>query len=422
MSKGNLARGWTQRLRLAIWFFGSLSLEAKTKPAAKPKLPFPKAAIELALNARMKRWILNKDLPGAYLEVRKGKTVILRRGWGETFYGSGIKPTQDHVYDLASVTKGVVVSLCCMKLWEEGRIKLSDTLGQHVKASRGFPLSRLSIGRLLAHKTGLPPYYFSNYWLLSKDLWDENRFSPIATPQFPDPYRGIYLPKQYRSIMIRDLCQLPFKGSNKTVYSDLNYILLGALLEEKTGKRLDELFKTWFTDPMGLKQTTFNPLLQSIPEEKIVPTLSDPGFRGWVNDLEAAKLAGICGAAGLFSDGRDLSKIAAMLQNGGTWEGKQLLKKESLKKFAWRLEPGMSRALGWQKPAGGKRVKTIAPRKASPAAFGHTGYTGCMVWVDPVRDISVTFLTNVTYPKDGISRFKKNAGHRTLLTLIYELI
>ena len=114
--------------------------------------------------------------------------------------------------------------------------------------------------------------------------------------------------------------------------------------------------------------------------------------------------------------------MATLLQQGGIWKGKRFIQKETLKKFAWMVEPGMARALGWQKPAGGKRVKTIAPRQASPLAFGHTGYTGCMIWVDPARDLSVVFLTNVTYPKDGISRFKKNAGHRTLLGLIYSML
>jgi CubicO group peptidase (beta-lactamase class C family) len=391
----------------------------------KAGIPLPslkRAAIEIALNARIKRWILNRDFPGAFLEVRKGNNVIISRGWGETHYGSGVKPTPDHVYDLASVTKGIVVSLCLMHLTEQGKVQLADTLARYVKSARGFPLGRLTVRRLLAHKTGLPPYYFSNYWLLSKDLWNENSFSPVPTPDFPDPYRGVYLPKGYRAIMFRDLSQLPFRGSNRTVYSDLNYILLGMLIEEVTGKRLDVYFHEWIAGPMGLKRMVFNPLLQGIPAEQIVPTDAQPGFRGWVNDAEGAKLAGICGAAGLFSSGKELSRMATLLQQGGIWKGKRFIQKETLKKFAWMVEPGMARALGWQKPAGGKRVKTIAPRQASPSAFGHTGYTGCMIWVDPARDLSVVFLTNVTYPKDGVSRFKKNAGHRTLLGLIYSML
>lgn len=381
-----------------------------------------KAGIELALNARMRRWILNRDFPGAYLHVRKGSQVLVSRAWGETYYGSGKKPGPDYVYDLASVTKGVVISVCLMILVDEGRVNLDDTLGKHVVPARGFPTGRLSIRRLLAHKTGLPPYYFSNYWLVSKDLWNENTFSPFPTPAFPDPYRGVYLPRGYRDVMLRDLSQVPFRTSNRTVYSDLNYILLGLLVEKLSGKRLDVYFQERISGPLGLKRTGFNPLLQGITPDDIIPTAIEKGFRGWVNDPEAAKLAGICGAAGLFSSGSELSRIADMLRQGGVWNGKRFIKKETLRKFAWMVEPGMARALGWQKPAGGRRVKSIAPRQASPQAFGHTGYTGCMVWVDPSRDLSVVFLTNVTYPRDGISRFKKNAGHRTLLGLIYSML
>ena len=384
---------------------------------------FKKPIYTNALDARINQYIKNKDFPGAILYVRKGNKSLIRKVWGETYYGSKKRPDpKESVYDLASVTKAIAVSTTIMHLSELGKVNINDTLGKYVKASRGYPLGKLTIERLLSHKTGLPPYYFSNYWLICTNLWNENKFSPIPTPAFPDPYRGKYLPKGYRQIMLNDLCQLPFTGKPKTIYSDLNYILLGCLIEEVTGKRLDLYLKEWLLDPMGLKSICYNPLTNGIKPTRIIPTMKDPIYQGWVNDNEAAKLAGICGAAGLFSNAEDLSEIGEMLSEGGTLKGRGFVKEKTIRKFAWHVEPGHVRALGWQKPASSKKIKTIAPPKASITSFGHTGYTGTLFWVDPKKDLVIVFLTNVTYPNDTGSSFKKKAGYKTILRLVYDLI
>ncbi len=376
-----------------------------------------------ALDARVRQFVRNRDFPGAVMIVLHHGKIIFRKSWGETSYGSRQKPDPERsVYDLASVTKAVGTSTSIMHLYDEGRIKLSDTLGKYVAASRKFPLGRLRIDHLLAHRTGLPPYYISNYWLVSKDKWNESSFSPFPTEKFPDPYRGLYLPKGYRSIMLRDLCQLPFRGKPKTVYSDLNYILLSCLVEEVSGKRMDVYLKDWLFDPMGLKSTTFNPLIHGIPAEQIVPTMENPVGRGWVHDLEAGKLAGICGAAGLFSTAFELARIGEMLRQGGTFNGHRYIKSETIKRFAWKLEPGHARGMGWQKPASGRIRKTIAPAVASSTAFGHTGHTGSLLWIDPKKGLTVVFLANVTYPDDSKSNFTQKAGYRTILKLAYGLL
>jgi beta-N-acetylhexosaminidase len=399
---------------LFLFWVGSDAIAAKK---SSPKKAGP------MLDYRMQMFIRNHDFPGAVLLVRKGNKTFVSKSWGETAYGSRKRPDpKTSVYDLASVTKAISISTTIMHLVELGKVRPEDSLAMHVKATRGFPLGRLTIERLLSHKTGLPPYYFSNYWLLSTNRWDESTFSPIPTAQYPDPYRGIYLPKGYRTLMLKDLCQLPFNGKNKTIYSDLNYILLGCLIEEITGKRLDDYLKTWLLDPMKLTSIRYNPLLNGITSDRIVPTSSNPIHKGWVYDDEAAKLAGICGAAGLFSNAENLAEIGDMLRHGGVWKGQRFLKQATIKRFAWYVEPGHVRAMGWQKPASGRRVKSIAPPAASLTAFGHTGFTGTLFWVDPKKDLTIIFLTNVTYPKDGISTFKKKAGYKTVLKLVYDLL
>jgi CubicO group peptidase (beta-lactamase class C family) len=374
-----------------------------------------------SIDIRMLRFIHNKDFPGAVLLVLKNGKTVFNKSWGETAYGSRTKPNaEETVYDLASVTKAVAIATTIMHLVEKGKIDENDTLGKYVKAARGYPLGKLTIERLLSHRTGLPPYYFSNYWLLSTNKWNESAFSPIPTSAFPDPFRGKFMPTGYRKGMLNDLCRLPFTGRLKTIYSDLNYILLGCLIEEVTGKRLDDYLQEWLFDPMNLKTIHFNPLLNGIEKSRIAPTLQSPHYHGWVNDDEAAKLAGICGAAGLFSNAQDLSKIGWMLQAGGWYKDRQFLKLKTIKKFAWQIQPGHARAMGWQKPARNRKIKTIAPPQASLSAFGHTGYTGTLFWVDPQKGLVIVFLTNVTYPQDRISTFKKYAGYKTVLKLVYD--
>lgn len=356
------------------------------------------------------------------LVMYRGK-VILKNGWGETAYGSGLRPDPDKsVFDLASVTKAVATAGSIMYLYEKSKIRLEDSLGQYLPAARNFPLGKIKIASLLAHRTGLPPYYISNYWLLSKKKWDESSFSPFPTEKFPDPYRGLYLPKGYRDQMLRDLCQLPFRAKVKTVYSDLNYILLGSLIESVSGERQDKFLENWLIRPMGLTSTCFNPLIRGIPRDRIVPSLANPAGHGWVHDLEAGKLAGICGAAGLFSTASELASIGEMFRCGGIYRKKRILKENTIRHFAWKVHSGYARGFGWQKPAGGMAKKSIAPAKASSSAFGHTGHTGSMLWIDPQKQLVVVFLANLTYPDDEPSSFTRKAGYRQILRLAYGLI
>ena len=375
------------------------------------------------LEERIRKGILKKEFPGAVMVVMHEGKVILKKGWGETAYGSGRKPSPSaSVYDLASLTKAIGTAGSLMHLFDEGKFLLEDSLGRFLPASRGYPIGSLRICDLLAHRTGLPPHFISNYWLFSKNRWSPSHFSSVQNNRFPDPFRGMFLPKGYREQMLRDLAQLPFHGKPKTIYSDLNYALLGYLVETLSGQRQDAYVHQWLVTPMRLRKTCFNPLLNGHSEKEIIPTMALPGSTGWVHDPEAAKLGGVCGAAGLFSTADELARIGEMLRRGGYFQGKQILKSETIRRFAWYRLPGYARAMGWQKPAMEKAQKTIAPKAASPTSFGHTGHTGSLLWVDPEKKLVVVFLTNLTYPDDAPSVFTRNGGYKQILSLAYGLI
>ena len=370
----------------------------------------------------MNHWVKTRNFPGAVMLVYKKNKLVVDASWGETFYGSRKRPgSKESMYDLASITKSVSTALCIMHLVDQGKVSLGDSLHKHVRATKGWPLGNLTIARLLAHKTSLPPYYFSNYWLLSKSLWNESTFPNLASAGFPDPYRGRFIPKGFRKSMLEDICQLPFQGGNKTRYSDLDYILLGCVIEDVTGLRQDQYLEEWLLRPMGLKNLMYNPLVHGIDMKRVIPTSDKAGSTGWVNDEEAAKLAGVCGAAGLFSNAQDLMTIGRMLQQKGSWNGKSYLKPATIKKFAWQVLPGFAWGQGFQKPPQQRATKSIAPSKASKTAFGHSGFTGTLFWVDPGKDLVVVFLSNCVYPNAFASNFKKNAGYKSVLKMVYDL-
>jgi CubicO group peptidase (beta-lactamase class C family) len=376
-----------------------------------------------ALESRIQQGITHKEYPGAVMVVIHHGKPILRKGWGETAYGSGKKPSPEYsLYDLASLTKAIGTSTSLMRLYDEGRFHLEDSLGTHLPDAKGQPLGNIRIQDLLAHRTGLPPYYISNYWLYAKNRWDNSFFSKVQSESFPDPFRGMFLPKSYRIQMFRDLAHLPFRGKPRTVYSDLNYALLGSMVEAISGMRLDLYLEKWLFSRMKLRKTCFNPLLHSFTRVDVIPTMADSLFHGWVHDPEAGKLGGVCGAAGLFSTANEVAIIGEMLLSGGSFHGEQLIKSETIKEFAWQIKPGYLRAMGWQKPPFTKGARSIAPPQASSNAFGHTGHTGSLLWVDPEKNLVVVFLANLTYPKDAPSSFTMQAGYRQILNLIYHLL
>jgi CubicO group peptidase (beta-lactamase class C family) len=201
----------------------------------------------------------------------------------------------------------------------------------------------------------------------------------------------------------------------------LNYILLGAMLEQISGMRQDAFLEKWLTKKMGLQKTCYNPLMRGIPRSSIIPSLANPASHGWVHDAEAGKLAGICGAAGLFSTATELASIGELFRQGGFYKGVRYLKTETIRRFAWQRQAGYARGMGWQKPAGGLAKKSIAPSAASATAFGHTGHTGSLLWIDPKKELVVVFLTNLTYPEDRPSSFTRKAGYRQILSNCYAL-
>jgi CubicO group peptidase (beta-lactamase class C family) len=198
----------------------------------------------------------------------------------------------------------------------------------------------------------------------------------------------------------------------RMVYSDLGAILLGKIVERVSHEKLDVYLARHVWTPLGMTDTRFNP--DSSLKWRIAPTEYDPYRQrliwGTVHDENSAALGGVAGHAGLFSSARDLSRFAQMYLNFGTLDGKQILDRAAILEFQRVQDSSFSnRAIGWEKPTGGNS----AGRRMSPAAFGHTGFTGTSIWMDPANDVFVVILTNRVNPTRQNPRF---AEVRTAVT------
>ncbi|HEX2168587.1 MAG TPA: serine hydrolase domain-containing protein [Longimicrobiales bacterium] len=316
--------------------------------------------------------------PGAALVVgRHGKLVRLR-GYGHTDWGPfAPEVTDSTLYDLASLTKAMGTATVAIQMASEGRLMLDAPIHRYLPdwPSRGFH-GEITSRHLLAHTSGLPA---------GADLWPGWRS---------------------RSEIIASLGELEVwsKPGTRREYSDVGMILLGAVLEEVSGSRLDNLLQSRVFRPLELHDTRFNPLTAhgeygGFALAQIAPTEYDTYVRntlvhGVVHDLNAWAMDGVAGHAGLFSSARDMAVYGQAILDAAHGRDNPLFETGTF--LTWlRNERVSGRPLGWDAPDG---HRSSAGLYFTQSSFGHTGFTGTSIWVDPVRDVFVVLLTNRLNP------------------------
>ncbi len=315
--------------------------------------------------------IADSAFPGAVVLVaRKGK-IALEKAYGKFTYQPDAPVMKTNaIFDLASVTKVVATTTAAMILFDRGEIALDDPVVQYIPQFTGGLRDSITIRHLLTHSSGLPPF--------------KRFFLQYTSPE--EIWQAIYE------------TEITFPPGTKTVYSDIGMILLGKIIEMVSGKPLDEFCRQEIFTPLGMQDTFFNP--PDSLKYRIVPTEIDPWrgrlVHGEVHDENAYALGGVAGHAGLFSTAKDLAIFLQMLLNGGMYDTVRLIKEQTVRLFTRRqnLVPGSSRALGWDTPS----QPSSSGHYFSPESFGHTGFTGTSVWVDPNRKLLVVFLTNRVHP------------------------
>ncbi len=319
--------------------------------------------------------IEQRAFPAAALAVTHRGSMIALRGFGRFTYEADAPLVQaDTIFDLASVTKVLATTTVAMLLYEHGQLPLDIPVGHFLpdfvaQAPRHQQASReaVTLRMLLAHSSGLPAY--------------EKLFEFAGSRE-----------KLVRAALTTRLVAEPGTGAE---YSDVGFILLGEVVARQAGLALDLFAGQQIFTPLGMTHTRFNPPAEW--KARIPPTEDDRTFRkriiqGEVNDENASVMGGVAGHAGVFAPAIDVARFAeCMLRRGAP-----ILKPETVQLFTQRVDspPGSSRALGWDTPS----LESSAGAHFSAASFGHLGFTGSSLWIDPARQLSVTLLTNRTWP------------------------
>ncbi len=303
--------------------------------------------------------------PGAVVVVGTGDSVLLAQGYGH-FTWSAETPVPDAdstLYDLASLTKVVATTPSVMRLFEEGRLDLDKPVAQYLPGFVGAGKEAVTVRRLLEHRSGLRSFLPLN------ELADQSAAA--------------------RKLV--EVEALRWQPGTRVVYSDLNAMLLGWIVEGVSGSLLEEFAAAVVFQPLGMTQTFYRP--SRAHRQRIAPVGLWRGHvvAGELHDQNAVRLGGVSGHAGLYSTGMDLARYAQVyLNEGRDARGVQYFARETVRSFTQR---GLgNRGLGWEMRDTTDEANT--GRLLSDSAFGHTGYTGTSIWIDPVRDVFVIVLTN----------------------------
>lgn len=375
--------------------------------------------------------ITRKAFPGAVVLAAKGGEIIYHKAFGTTTYDSTEMMSLENIFDLASVTKISATTMAVMKLYDEGAISLHKTLGDYLPWVRGSDKEGLIIEDVLLHQAGLVPFI---------PFYKETIDSATGAP-LPDIYRdklspgysirvaeNIYMRDDWRDTIISRILKSPLGSRGKYVYSDNDFIFLGMIVEELSGMKLNDYVYKHFYRPLGLETTGFVPRSR-FDISLIVPTEEEKHFRrqlirGDVHDEGTSLFGGVAGHAGLFSNAYDLAVLYQMILNGGTLNGTRFLNEETIKKFTSYGSNYSRRGLGFDKPEkdNDSKDEPYPSRLASPFAFGHTGFTGTCVWVDPQYDLVYIFLSNRVNPTRNNPLLQRMNIRGKIQDTIYEAI
>lgn len=352
--------------------------------------------------------------PGCAVLLLRGNKIVFDRSYGRTEYGDSGEPvdTYNTLYDLASVTKVCATTVSAMKLWQEKRLDLDQPVSTYLADwhSKGF--ESVTVRSLLLHQAGFKawlPFFEHTFDSTGKGLRPDVYASQPEGAFCVPVIDGIYMCSNYQDSMWAQIQTTGFKGNKKVLYSDLSMIVLRRVIEAVTKVPIDKYVDSVFYRPLGMSSTGFNPAINR-PDRLCAPTEIDIKWRhkkvqGYVHDQAAAMFGGVSGHAGLFSNVYDVAKLMLMLKSAGRGSDTRWFRPETVEYFTRKQVDGNRKALGWDRPGDGG---TLASTLCSDRTYGHTGFTGIGVWVDPQYDLVYVFLSNRTFP---------NAENRKLINM-----
>ncbi len=336
-------------------------------PGEDPLPPVVRISLEdeAAIDRAVRGALAQGAAPGCVVVLGRSDGVVFRRAYGlRAVEPEPERMSADTIFDLASLSKAVATTTAVMWLVEHGEIELDARASRYLPELTGGGRERITVRNLMTHTAGLPPVDALRDYGEDRE---ENLRRILETPLEAPP-------------------------GARARYSDLSFIILGALVERVSGERLDAFCASRVFAPLAMTDTRYTPPASLLP--RIAPTeraerRGNVIVRGVVHDPRAYRLGGVSGNAGLFSTADDLSRFARMILSEGELDGARILSAATVRAMITR-QPGVDRALGWD----------MGHATLSDRAFGHGGFTGTSLWIDPSRDLFVLLLSNRVHP-DG---------------------
>lgn len=386
----------------------------------------------LKVDALLTKAIKKREMPGCQLIVARQGKVVWHKAYGYQTYARKAKITSESIYDIASVTKVAGTLPAIMYLYEKDSLKLDAKVVQYLQELKGTNKDQMTVREVLTHQAGLLPYlpYWKRTLTRTKALspkyyrYRKNAAFPLQVAQ------GIYGKAGLEDTLWKWSIETKLrKKKNDTAsydytYSDLSFYTLKRLAEQQLKQPIEKHLRHNLYKTLGMSTLDYNPLRRFKPA-RLVPTEYDRYFRrkiirGTVHDQGAAMHGGVAGHAGLFSNVNDLAKYLQMHLQKGEYGGIRYFQSATIDTFTRAHFAGNRRGLGWDKKP--EKPYSYTPELASQASYGHSGFTGCVVWVDPKDDLLVVFLSNRIYPSAENKKLIVNHTRHKLLDQVFRSI
>jgi Beta-glucosidase-related glycosidases len=395
-------------------------------------------------------------IPGCQILAMKDGVVFYNKAFGSKTYNGDDAISTTDIYDIASVTKVSATLPVLMKLSDSKFLDVDRKLGDYLNELKNTNKFDLTFKEMLAHQSGLPagislyPKYMrslfksksrysteisENYPFKSGEGKPQNRSSHLDNALFGTEYSdkhplqvasSIYVSKSIKDSILADITNTKISGRGEYRYSDLGYYYYQRIIENSYRKPLDKVVDSLFYKKLGMYLTMYNPI-GKVNLSNIVPTEIDYTFRnqllcGFVHDPGAALMGGVAGHAGVFSNALDLAKLMQLYLNKGVYGGERYFSDSTFNLFNTPPFPNNRRALGFEKPEPDSKKESPVGRGASLLSFGHTGFTGTIVWADPTRKFVYIFLSNRVYPSSQENKLSELNTRTDILTKFLHMI
>lgn len=385
----------------------------------------------MAIDTIVDELLRRRAAPGCQILIAKDGKIVLQKAYGHHTYNRKIKVKTDDIYDLASVTKIMASTLSLMRLTDENKFNIYKPLKQFIPEADTSNKANMIVEDILAHHAGLAgwiPFY--------KQTLEPNKKKATAGKAYykrsaVDSFdirvtENLFLRSDYRDSIWSRILGTQLREKRNYRYSDLGFYMMHEAIHNISGKTIDQFTQDVFYGPLQLTDTGYNPLDRH-DTKRIPPTEKDTYFRGqvidgYVHDMGAAMLGGVSGHAGLFSNTDDLAVLAQMLLNGGSYGGVQYISPKTINQFTQRYYRSTRRGIGFDMKELDEDRKMNMSEKAPDSTFGHLGFTGTCVWMDPDNDIIFIFLSNRTFPSMNNNTFGKYDFRPRIQTVIYDAL